>query len=58
LVIAAEDFGRFEGEGTGGQVVAALRATTLGDLDIEPGHTPMPVRDVGLRPGWLRLPDS
>lgn len=48
VVIAAEDFRRLTGEGTGAQLVAALQASPHRDTEIEPGRSPMPVRDVAL----------
>jgi len=48
VVIAAEDFNRLKGEGTGELLIAALRASPLRDVDIEPRRDPMPVRDVHL----------
>jgi len=48
VVIAAEDFNRLKGEGTGELLIAALQASPSRDVDIEPGREPMPVRDVQL----------
>jgi prevent-host-death family protein len=48
VVIAAEEFARLKGEGTGKLLIAALQAAPLGDLDVEPARAPMPVRDVSL----------
>ena len=46
VVIAAEEFRRLRGERTGAALVEAMQACPLGDLDLEPKRTPMPVRDV------------
>jgi prevent-host-death family protein len=48
VVIAVEDFNRLKGEATGELLIAALQASPLRDVDIEPGREPMPVRDVYL----------
>jgi prevent-host-death family protein len=48
VVIAAEDFNRLKGEGTGALLIAALQASPFRDVTIEPGRGPMPVRDVHL----------
>jgi prevent-host-death family protein len=48
VVIAAEDFRRLKGDLTGEALIAAMQASPYRDVDIEPRHAPMPVRDVAL----------
>lgn len=48
VVVAAEEFSRLKGEATGALLVAALQASPLRDVEVEPPRSPMPVRDVGL----------
>jgi prevent-host-death family protein len=48
VVIAAEDFNRLKGHGTGELLIAALQASPFRDADIEPRRDPMPVRDIRL----------
>ena len=48
VVIAAEEFNRLRGEGTGQLLIAALQSSPSRDVEIEPGRDLMPVRDVGL----------
>ena len=48
VVIAAEDFRRLKGEGTGELLIAALQASPFREVEIEPQREPMPVRDVHL----------
>jgi len=46
VVIAAEDFRRLKGSITGKALIEAVQASPHRDIDIEPGRTPLPVRDV------------
>jgi prevent-host-death family protein len=46
VVIAAEEFHRLKGDRSGAALVAALQASPYRDLEIEPGRTRLPVRDV------------
>jgi prevent-host-death family protein len=48
VVIAAEEFHRLKGGRTGAVLVAALQASPYRDIEIEPGRTRLPVRDVDL----------
>jgi len=48
VVIAAEEFARLKGEGTGALLIAALQAAPPGVPDVEPARAPMPVRHVSL----------
>src|ERR1700758_205452 len=48
VVIAVEDFNRLKGEETGELLVAALQASPVRDVEIEPTRAPAPVRDVDL----------
>jgi len=48
VVIAAEEFNRLKGEATGEVLIAALQASPLEKVSIEPGRDAMPVRDVQL----------
>jgi len=48
VIISAEEFRRLKGDRTGADLVAALRASPHGDVDIEPQRAPMPVRGVVL----------
>ena len=46
VVIAAEEFRRLKGDLTGQALVAAMQASPHRDIEIEPGRSRMPVRDV------------
>ena len=46
VVIAAEEYRRLKGDLTGQALIAAMQASPYRDIDIEPGRTPMPVRQV------------
>jgi prevent-host-death family protein len=48
VVITAEEFRRLKGDQTGQALIAAMQTSPHRELDIEPGRTPMPVRDVTL----------
>jgi hypothetical protein len=48
VVIAAEEFRRLKGQVTGQALIAAMRASPHGELEIEPERSPLPVRDVSL----------
>jgi prevent-host-death family protein len=48
VVIAAEEFRRLKGDLTGEALVAAMRASPCREIDIEPGRSRLPVRDVNL----------
>jgi prevent-host-death family protein len=46
VVISAEEFRRLKGDLTGKTLIAAMQASPHRDVDLEPGRTPMPVREV------------
>jgi prevent-host-death family protein len=46
VVISAEEFRRLKGDLTGASLIAAMQASPHRDIDIEPGRSPMPVREV------------
>jgi len=46
VVVAAEDYSRLEGGGTGELLIAALQESPLRDVEFEPAAVAMPVRDV------------
>jgi prevent-host-death family protein len=46
VVISAEEFRRLKGDRTGEALIAAMQASPHRDIDIEPGRTAMPVREV------------
>jgi prevent-host-death family protein len=46
VVIATEEFNRLTGSVTGKALIDAMQASPHREIDIEPGRTPMPVRDV------------
>lgn len=48
VVIAAEEFRRLKGRVTGKALVEALQASPCRDIEIGPGRSPLPVRDVAL----------
>jgi prevent-host-death family protein len=48
VVIAAEDFRRLKGDLTGHALISAMQASPYREIDIEPGRTRSPVRDVRL----------
>ena len=48
VVITAEEFRRLKGDQTGQALIAAMQTSPHREIDIEPGRTPMPVRDVTL----------
>jgi prevent-host-death family protein len=48
VVVAAEEFRRLKGDRTGAALIAALQASPLRDVEIEPPRQPLPVRDVSL----------
>jgi prevent-host-death family protein len=48
VIVSAEEFRRLQGDRSGQALVDAFRASPHRDIDIEPGRTPMPVRDAGL----------
>jgi prevent-host-death family protein len=48
VVIAAEEFRRLKGDLTGQALIAAMQASPLRDIDLEPERAPMPVREVSL----------
>lgn len=48
VVIAAEEFRRLKGDLTGEVLIAAMQASPHRDIDIEPGRSPMLVREVAL----------
>jgi hypothetical protein len=48
VVIAADEFRRLTGDRTGAALIAALQASPYRDIDIEPRHERLPVRDVKL----------
>jgi prevent-host-death family protein len=48
VVIAVEELRRLKGERTGDALIAAMQASPLRDIDLDPKRGPMPVRDVEL----------
>jgi prevent-host-death family protein len=48
VIISADEFCCLKGDLTGEALIAAMQASPHRDIDIEPGRTPMPVRDVSL----------
>jgi prevent-host-death family protein len=46
VVISAEEFRRLKGDPTGEALIAAMQASPLRNIDIEPKRAPMPVREV------------
>jgi prevent-host-death family protein len=48
VVVAAEEFNRLKGEGSGALLVEALQASPVREIDIEPGRDLAPVRAVEL----------
>ncbi|WP_428115450.1 type II toxin-antitoxin system Phd/YefM family antitoxin [Bradyrhizobium sp.] len=48
VIISADEFRRLKGDLTGESLIAAMQASPHLDIDIEPGRTPMPVREVAL----------
>ncbi len=48
VVVAADEFRRLRGGLTGKALVALMRDSPLGDVDIEPPRVRLPVRDVSL----------
>lgn len=48
VVVAADEFRKLKGERTGKALVALMRDSPLGDVDIEPPRVRVPVRDVSL----------
>jgi prevent-host-death family protein len=48
VVIAAEEFRCLKGDSTGKALIAAMRSSPYREIDIEPGRSRLPVRDVAL----------
>ncbi len=48
VVVAAEEFRRLKGDRTGEVLVAAMQASPYRDIELEPGRTRMPIRDIDL----------
>jgi hypothetical protein len=48
VIISAEEFRRRKGGLTGEVLIAAMQASPHRDVDIEPGRTQLPVREVSL----------
>jgi prevent-host-death family protein len=48
VVVAAEEFRRLKGGRTGAALIAALQASPLREVEIEPPRQALPVRDVPL----------
>jgi PHD/YefM family antitoxin component YafN of YafNO toxin-antitoxin module len=48
VIISAEEFRRLKGDLTGEVLIAAMQASPHRDVDIEPGRTQLPVREVSL----------
>jgi prevent-host-death family protein len=46
VVISAEEFRRLKGDLTGASLIAAMQASPHRDIELEPGRSPMPVREV------------
>jgi prevent-host-death family protein len=48
VIISADEFRRLRGDLTGEVLIAAMQASPHRDVDIEPGRTQLPVREVSL----------
>jgi prevent-host-death family protein len=48
VVIAAEEFRRLKGDVTGAALVAVMQASPYRDIELEPGRSRLPVRDLSL----------
>lgn len=48
VIIAAEEFRRLKGNVTGNALIEAMQSSPHREIELEPGRTPMPVRDVSL----------
>ena len=48
VVISADDYRRLAGERSGEALIEAMQASPYPEIDIEPGRTSLPVRDVTL----------
>jgi prevent-host-death family protein len=48
VIISADEFRRLKGDLTGEALIAAMQASPHRDVDIEPGRTQLPVREVSL----------
>lgn len=48
VVIGADEFRRLKGERSGETIVAAMQASPLRDIELQPGRARMPVRDIEL----------
>ena len=48
VVMAAEEFRRLKGSLSGQALIAAIQASPLRDIDIEPRRSQLPVRDASL----------
>jgi prevent-host-death family protein len=48
VIISAEEFRRLKGEQTGAALIDAMRESPCQDIDIAPGRSRLPVRDVAL----------
>jgi PHD/YefM family antitoxin component YafN of YafNO toxin-antitoxin module len=46
VVIAAEDFRRFQGQPTGRDLIDAMQASPHREIELEPERAAMPVREV------------
>jgi prevent-host-death family protein len=46
VVISAEDFRRLKGDRTGTDLIAVMQASPYREIDLEPEHYRLPVRDV------------
>jgi len=50
VVIAADEYQRLSGDVIGAGLVAAVQASSYREIEIEPVRSPLPVRDLVLRP--------
>jgi prevent-host-death family protein len=48
VIISADEFRRLKGDLTGEALIAAMQASPHRDVDIKPGRTQLPVREVSL----------
>ena len=48
VIVAAEEFRRLSGDLTGAALIAAAQVSPYRDIELEPAHVPLPVRDVTL----------
>lgn len=52
VVVSSDDYRRLAGDRSGEALIAAMQASPYREIEIEPGRTPLPVRDVKSVTGW------